>query len=123
MENKEYTLTGFSETYKIDPFTVTPRGCSIDYSYEVEEIDGSGETTNIEQLISFNDDEASRTFSFFYASDLKPAGDTFREYKITIKAVSGLVAPVSTETSFNLKVYNPCQDKDYVQVVAPTVPA
>jgi hypothetical protein len=31
--------------------------------------------------------------------------------------------PVSTETSFVLKVLNPCIDNDYVSLVAPFVPA
>jgi hypothetical protein len=49
----------------------------------------SNGASNIDQVVSFNPDEESRTFLFWYDSDLLPSGDTYKEYEITVTAVYG----------------------------------
>lgn len=74
-------------------------------------------------MVSFDADEDSRTFTFFYdEGDLIPSGDNFREYRITVAAVYGNAQQLSTDGSFVLRVKNPCRDNDYCSIIAPSVP-
>jgi hypothetical protein len=120
--NQEYTVTDPSEPYSFSAFALTPSYCDIAYSYSVVELIESGTTTNIDQLISFNSDVESLGFSFFYDSDTITAGLIYKEYEVTVSAVSGDVVPVSAETSFILKVINPCQDNARISIIPPELP-
>ena len=73
-------------------------------------------------MINVEGDISSRTFSFFYESDTKPAPENSKDYEITVSAVTGNVVEVSNTAKFTLKVTNPCSDNSYVSIVAPDVP-
>lgn len=90
-----------------------PHWCEIIYSYSVQELPESGDGSNIGELVSLIPGMAARRFWFSYDSDLIPSGDTYKEYLITVTAVSGDVVQVSTQNSFTLTVYNPCLDNAY----------
>jgi len=47
---------------------------------------------------------------------------TFRDYTVTFIATSGTTQTISSTTSFNLKVKNPCVDPLYVNIVKPAEP-
>jgi hypothetical protein len=87
--DQEYTVTGALKPYKFDAFTVDPAWCAITYTYTVEELTGSGGASNIDQLVSFDSDMSARRFSFSYSADLSPSGSTYKDYLITVNAVSG----------------------------------
>jgi hypothetical protein len=66
---------------------------------------------------------ASRRFKFYYDKDLRVAGNEYRDYTITVNGRVGNVRQKNLKKSFNLRVWNPCVDQTYVQLVPPVLTA
>ena len=71
-------------------------------------------------------DDVLRTFTFDHTAGLTPLVDplaAFTDFTITVSGTAGLVTPVTVETTFNLKVLNPCFDPAFVQIDKVRLPA
>ena len=73
-----------------------------------------------------NLDSETRTFTFYYDTDLILSGDPavteYTDYTVTIFATVGITTTMSTTGTFTLRVKNPCFDPSFVQIVPVALP-
>ena len=108
--DQEYTLTDLSSDYTFDAFAVDPPVCDIVYTYSISDTAG-------ESVVAF--DDALRTFTFDHTANLDPLVDpfsAFKDFTVIVRGTTGDVTPVTVDTSFNLKVLNPCFDPAFVWI-------
>ena len=55
--DQEYTITDVADLYQIPPFLAEPAWCDIEYTYTIEDIEGSA-------AVEFDNDPDSLTFTF-----------------------------------------------------------
>lgn len=110
-------MTDASLPYTFDAFTVDPTYCAITYTHSI------ADPTRGDTVVTF--DDVLRTFTFDHTAGLTPLVDplaAFTDFTITVSGTAGLVTPVTVETTFNLKVLNPCFDSAFVQIDSAPLP-
>ena len=105
MPNREYTIADTAQIFYVTD--VSNYNCPLTYSYMIRAISGA-------PAIEFN--SYYRQFKVFYDKSLLLSGDDYIDYTVTVKA-SGYSRHL--QTSFNLRIKNPCIDPDFVEIVAP----
>jgi len=115
LTNQEYTITQNAINYQVPVYTADPLWCEILYRYEITEISGD------QAIQSFDNDPASRTFTFFNDNDLTLSTLTQKAYTVTVFGKSGNITPTESGTTFTLTLKNPCIDPAFVTINAGTV--
>ena len=105
MADREYTIT--DEAQKFSVTDISTYNCQFTYSYMIRAISGA-------PAIEFS--TKYRQFTVFYDESLLLSGDDYIDYTVTVKATS---YSRNLQTSFNLRIKNPCIDPDFVEIVAP----
>ena len=80
-----YTITDEARLYEFAPFTIVPFQCSASYSITVDPPEGG-------IAVSLNNIPSSPSIQFEYSKDLNLSGNTFKEYKITVRGEAGLTS-------------------------------
>ena len=99
-----YTIGQPAVQFQFDAFTVTasPAACAVSYNYEMGDPEGQPVVSKFNQ--------ETRTFTFEYLKDdFKPLkSDSKTDYRDFEIAIIGTIGQIETQTSFTLRVQNPC---------------
>jgi hypothetical protein len=107
-----YILTDEAKEVKFDRFTTDPDWCEVTYTYT---------TSGASDAIVLNTNMASRTFSFFYDTDLRLAKGSKQDYTINIIGKIGKRTTKTAKTSFSLTLKDPCIKNNFVTINAPVL--
>ena len=109
MQNKyiqTYTIESPPIEFNFEPFVSDPAWCETAYDFEINGSFGLSLVTAWDDL--------TRTFIFEYYEGLALLDNDiltdFKDYTVTILATTGLSRPITTRTTFTLRLQNPCAD-------------
>ena len=98
----------------VPAYSADPSWCSITYTYTISAIEGDAIVTL---------DAVTPKFTFFEPSNLALSGQTQTDYTVTLIGTSGNIVQASQQTSFNIRVKNPCIDGSYLSLSSVALPA
>ena len=67
-------------------------------------------------VITFDDDQTVRTFTFDHSSSIGLSGSSFVDYTVEVTGNVGVVQSVLASASFELKLKNPCIEASLVEI-------
>lgn len=117
--DQNYIITTPAASYVHEAFSVDPAYCPLEYANSVTLL-ANGNNAVTEGATN------SRTFSFYYDSDLTPADETEEIQTITVTASSkslytypaGELNSISASDSFDLSFDSPCSHADLVTITS-----
>ena len=110
-----YTITDTNAApYTHSDYAIDPSYCPLVYSYSIGDITSVSVPSAVTRV--------DKTFSFGYAQDLQPIGET---QTVTVTATSGSIyngtpTEVTDSSTFDLTFENPCIDPAFVTLTATT---